>query len=350
VSGAALAVALSLAGPAVGPALAGDVVVWGENGRNGAVRVKAGAPGREPVLLHRIAPATARRTERHLGQVPASFGASASAFAALVHTSTVTSEDGDSISSQSTNAVVGGPLRGPAGALAGCVPRRGDAGCGEACGGPDALAVDGERIAIAASGGPCDRYEAWRTTIAVDGVAVDAGRPNDLREMALAGRYLAWLQDGDGVLVVHDLEAGAAVLRLAARDAGARGFDELALQPDGTIAFTAYRRRGPAQRLGWAAPGSPGVRLVDRRAAYGDIALSGGRVLYERLLGEFGGELILRPLTGGEERKLAHFPERRRRVGDLDLDGARATWAAQPTRRGYDPPPRGPARIVLRSL
>ena len=55
-------------------------------------------------------------------------------------------------------------------------------------------------------------------------------------------------------------------------------------------------------------------------------------------------------LVVGPARRLAHFPERRRRVGDVDLDATRATWAVQPTRRGYEGTPRGPARIVVRSL
>jgi hypothetical protein len=93
------------------------------------------------------------------------------------------------------------------------------------------------------------------------------------------------------------------------------------------------------------------VRVAARHAAARGIALAGGRVLYERIVSErhFRGELIIRTL-GGLPRRLASFPEHRRRVGDFDLDGTRATWAAQPTRRGYDPQPRGPARIVVRRL
>jgi hypothetical protein len=61
----------------------------------------------------------------------------------------------------------------------------------------------------------------------------------------------------------------------------------------------------------------------------------------------FSGELLLRPLTGGAARRLAFFPERRLRVGHLDLD---ATGATRPMRRGYEERPRGPARIVVREL
>ena len=75
-------------------------------------------------------------------------------------------------------------------------------------------------------------------------------------------------------------------------------------------------------------------------------------MLYERAVSErrFTGELMLRSLADGTARRLAFFPERRRRVGHLDLDATRATWATQPMRRGYEPRPRGPARIVVREL
>ena len=62
------------------------------------------------------------------------------------------------------------------------------------------------------------------------------------------------------------------------------------------------------------------------------------------------GELRLRSLADGSARRVAFFPERRRRVGDLDLDATRATWVTRPTGRGYDPPLRGPATIVVRGL
>jgi hypothetical protein len=172
-----------------------------------------------------------------------------------------------------------------------------------------------------------------------------------VRDVALAGRYVAWIRERDlsGELVVHDLVTGADVVRLTLDDLAARGLDELALQQDGAVAF-AYSNRN-FQRIAWAAPGTPGVRVLDR-GTFDGVALAGGRVLYERTVSErrFSGELLLRPLAGGEPRRLAFFPERRWRVGHLDLDATRATWATRPMRRGYDERPRGPARIVVREL
>jgi hypothetical protein len=348
--------------PAVGPVLAGDVVLWGEEGRNGAARVMSGAPGRAPVLVYRIAPATARKTTRGFMGYPATFAASSTTFAAFTHTSTVTDSGSDYVATGSTTAAIGGPFRGPVQVLAGCIPARGDLGCGESCDHATGVTVDADRIAVAFERrDSCDRPEAgvaWITLHAPDGartIPAASGPPGAyVRDLRLAGQYLAWILWGEvHELVVFDLTKGAVVARVTARDLGATHIDELDLQPDGTVAFVYGGRR--ARRgvpLGWTAPGRPGVRVLDRHAGYRDIAVSGGRVVYERVLSDsrFTGELVVRSLEGGPARRLAFFPERRRRVGDLDFDGARATWAEQPTRRGYDPPPRGPGRIVVRSL
>jgi hypothetical protein len=347
--------------PAVGPVLAGDVVLWGEEGRTGAARVMSGAPGRAATLVYRIAPSTARKTERGFMGYPATFAGSSTAFAAFTHTSTVTASGSDSVSTGSTTAVVGGPLRGPARVLAGCIPPRGGLGCGGSCDEPTGVAVDGDRIAVAESSELCNRPEEGRTWITVHGpagtttVPVDAGVPGAyVRDLRLAGRYLAWVHLGEvDELVVFDLAAGAAVVRVTDRDLGATSLEELDLQPDGTVAFVyGGRRAHRGIRLGWTAPGRPGIRVLDRHAGYRDSAVAGGSVVYERVLSErhFTGELVLRALDGGPANRLAYFPERRRRVANLDFDGRRATWAEQPTRRGYDPPARGPARIVVRTL
>jgi hypothetical protein len=348
--------------PAVGPVLAGDVVLWGEEARTGAARVMSGAPGRRATLVYRIAPSTARRTERGFMGYPATFAGSSAAFAAFTHTSTVTASGSDYVSTASTTAVVGGPLRGPPRVLAGCIPPRGDLGCGGSCDDePSGVAADGDRIAVAESRGPCDRPEEGRAWITVHGpagtttVPVGSGVPGEyVRDLRLAGRYLAWIHWGEvDEVVVFDLAAGAAVVRVTARDLGAVHIEQLDLQPDGTVAFVyGGRRAHRGIRLGWTAPGRPGIRVLDRHAGYRDIAIAGGRAVYERVLSDrhFTGELVLRALDGGPAKRLAYFPERRRRVANLDFDGRRATWAEQPTRRGYDAPARGPARIVVRTL
>lgn len=343
---AAVAVSATLA---VGPAFAGDSVMWGEEARNGAVRVL-----KDGVLVHRVAPATARETERGFGGTTQVFAASAERFAAIVSTSTVVFEESDSVTSANSEGLISRRFDGPAELLGGSIPRRGDQSCRgrSAYEHLDAVDVDGDRVAFGmfsdectADSGPWDD-----SVVVVSGGArttIPTGQQGFIRDVALAGRYVGWVRE-PGEVVVRDLEAGVDVIRLTADDLGARGFEELALRDDGTVAFRVDNRN--FSRIAWAAPGNPGVRVLDR-GSFDGLALAGDRVLYERTVSErrFTGELILRPLDG-PARRLAFFPERRRRVGDLDLDATRATWATRPVRRGYEPRPRGPARIVVRSL
>ena len=349
---AATAVALGLT---VGPAFAGESVMWGEEAPNGATRVVLQLPDREPLLVHRIAPPTARNTDRGFRSTTGSFAASADGFAAVVVTSTSIQEDFDSASSVTSSAAVSGRFGAPVEVVSGVIPERGGEGC---AGRPayqyvESVAVDGERLAVGQFEDECTADNGpWNDTVKVYDrgavTTVHTGEQGFIRDLALAGRYVAWVRDADeDEVVVHDLEAGADVLRLTQDDLAARGFDELALQDDGTVAFSMSNRN--FERLAWASPSAPGVRAIARGPEFRGLALDGGRVLYERVR-RFTGELLLRPLGGGEPRRLAFFPERRRRVGDLDLDATRAVWAVHPTKRGYDPPATGPARVVVRGL
>jgi hypothetical protein len=350
------AVAVSV-GLAAGPAFAGDAVMWGEEARNGAVRVMMGAPRREPLLVHRVPPATARKTERGFSGTASVFAASAERFGAIVSTSTVTFEESDSISVASTNAAVSGRFGHATEILSGSIPLRGDQGCSgqPVYEHPEAVDVDGDRVAIGLFSDECTADNGpWDDIVVVvaDGARTEirAGIQGFIRDVALAGRYVAWVREGEqDEIVVHDLAAGAPVLRVTEDEAAARGFDEVALQDDGTVVFMSSNRS--FRRLLWASPATPGVRQLARGFDFRDLALAGGRVLYERVVAprRFTGELLMRPLSG-EPRRLAFFPERRRRVGDLDLTATHATWAVQPTGRGYEPRPTGPARIIVRAL
>ena len=62
--------------------------------------------------------------------------------------------------------------------------------------------------------------------------------------------------------MVRDLEAGADVIRLTVDDLAHGRFDELALQDDGTVAFSLQQPELP--RIAWATPGTPGARVLDR--------------------------------------------------------------------------------------
>jgi hypothetical protein len=346
------AVAAVSAGLAVGPAFAGDAVMWGEEAPNGAVRVM-----KDGVLVHRVPPATARRTERHFGGTTQVFAASDERFAAIVSTSTVTFAESDSFSTAVATGLISGRFKGPVEVLSGSLPRRGDQGCRgrTAYEHVDAVDVDGDRMAFGMFSDECVVDNGpWDDSVnVVEGggrTTVAQGVQGLIRDVALAGRYVGWVRESrtanDYELVVRDLESGADVVRLTSDGLVTRRIDEIALQDDGKVAFKYVNRN--FQRIGWAAPGTPGARVLARGDEFEGLALAGDRVLYERKK-RFEGDLVLRALSGAT-RRLAHFPERRRRAGHLDLDATRATWATQPTGRGYEPPPRGPARIVVRKL
>jgi hypothetical protein len=267
-----------------GPTFAGDSVVWGEKARSGALRVM-----HDGELIHRVPPAKGLRLEE--------LEASSERFAMLAVRWKRT-DGGGAVGTPLRP--VGGPLKGPA------EPLR------ERC--AESLAVDGDRIVMGSACGIAIHSPAGVTKL-------DVG---DVHDVALAGRYLAWT--GDDV-VVHDLVAGADVLRIGARELRAGLLDEVAVQPDGIVAFTYGGQEG--HQVAWAAPGTPGVVGLDAAPRVDDLRMAGGRVLYERRRGvtERRRTLLLRTLSDGTARRLARFDQRRRRRGDLDLEPGRAAWA-----------------------
>ena len=330
-----------------GPRIAGLETVWGEE-RDKGVRVVIGAPSAKARAPYRLPDSGARKTERVFFQTPWSLSASPTHVAAIVVTGTITSEGSDFVGTTVTLAAVGGPLGAPA-RSSGVTPRRGDTPCRGTCESPEAVAVDGARIAVSERYGECGRRTEGASRIAVhEGGAVHAlAVPQEPMILQLAGRYVAWVaEDGRRAeLVLHDLAAGTEVRR-------ERRFaiEDVDLDPDGTVAFT-YADGPRDRRLAVLDAGTPGLRVLDRHVASRGVALAGERVLNERLdRGHFRSRLLPREIDGGV-RRIATFTPRRRRVGDLDLSPRRAVWAAQRTRSaGYEAKPSGPARIVSRVL
>jgi hypothetical protein len=236
-------------------------------------------------------------------------------------------------------AALGAPFGGPAALIAGSLPER----AGDWCEGEDFhrdiddLDVDGDRLALAEVGYSCPRGPFENTvTVHAGGAATTLPVQTDggIEDVELAGRFVAWVTFGSGrrELTIYDLDAGTTVLRVRSPS-----IDEIELQDDGTVAMV-YRGG-----LGWARPGTPGIRRLDRRPGFA-IALHGGRVLYERITSAipWRSTLRLRSLAGGASRRLDSFTDRRPRVRGLDLDAGRATWAVRPRGR--------PPRIVVRDL
>lgn len=319
-----------------GPALAGDRVAWGELTAPSAARVVSAVPGAAPVVTGSIAPATTTGTTRGFLQFPASFAASADVVAGLAFTATTVSDEGDSIGQAVQTAAVGGPLAGPLALLSGSFPPVVSGGpCSGSYRFPEGVDVDGARIAVAEQSGDCGDVATPLLSVALFDAAgrrdVTLSHGGQVGNLRIAGNLLAWVRRGRrDLLIVRDLGSGAVLRRISARSLGARYFDALALRPDGGLAFTyGGRRDRRGIRLGFSAPGSERVRVLDRDAGARDVALAGGRVLYERVLGpSYRTSLVLRRIRGnGHGRTLARFGARRERAGSLDFDGDRATWA-----------------------
>jgi hypothetical protein len=343
---AGIVLALALASPATaatvawrspetGPALSGSEVLWGARGSDGSIRVMAGAPGRRPRIVHRIAGAPDEETSRHIWDLEAS----SHAYAFQVETFTSGPRRFGS-NGETARAAFAGPPSGGAALIAGSMPDRVDDSCGMR---PQAVEIDGTRIAVATAD-ECELRGRLSITIhdgTGDSRVVEAGRGGGFGGLAFAGRYVAWFDSYARELVLYDLEAGRELRRLRTRDVGGGHFGMLDVDAGGALVFSL----SPPHRstLGALLPGRPGVAILDRRLPLlADFAVDGGLVLYARRPPRAArSDIVLRGLTGGPARTLRRFPAPGL-VGGFDLESALATWVEYR-------PPRG-TRIVMREL
>jgi len=323
--------------PAMGPVLAGSDVVWGEEARDGSIRVVRGAP-RE--VAWSLAPTTAPRSERGFMHTPWALAASEHGWAALPYVGTVTSESFDSVSTSIDIAAVSAHWGEPPAVVSGEIADRGDRQCAPGSWSAGAVAVDGDRVAVAETA--CATFE---QRVVVDGTAVPVG--DVPRALALAGRWLAWTTGvgaGDS-LTICDLSTGQRALRLTRGDLG-RWIEDIDLAEDGRVLFTMAGPGDFGSLLAIAQPGVPEVRHLLRRVAPRGIALAGDGVLYTRYKDRHYRRSVLKleSIEGGIVRKLATFRRGRRQVGDVDLSESRAVWAVRGARVTHG------RRIVLRRL
>jgi hypothetical protein len=325
--------------PAVGPVLAGGQVAWGNVTHDGRLRVLRAAP-RTPVIA--VPRATAPKTRRGFVHTPWALAASRDAVAALVYTGTTRQTSSDSASTAESRAVLGGPWDAPA-LLSGAVTERGDEPCVPGRAVPLAVAVDGPRVAVADVEANCDTAEPAYRIVIHDGDKTTVVFPGGwVQALDLAGTHVAWALEGGEGLHIADARTGA-VERTVGRSSRIRWVGDLALAPSGALAFT-YTRGGAAfgSDVGYLASPTAKVRRLARHVADRGLGLAGGRVLYEHYRDRDyrRSELLLRRVRGGAPRRLARLRAGHRRIGDIDLDATRATWAVGGAH----------ARIVLRRL
>lgn len=168
------------------------------------------------------------------------------------------------------------------------------------------------------------------------------------RDLALAGRYLAW-RSGAGV-TVYDLTAGRRLYRVAAPGEAIAAFD---VQADGKLAL-ALAPGGRTARLAWTAQGSPRLHRLGLPVALPArgpaVRLAGDRIVFERPSSGATVQLAAADLRG-RMHFLARFARRLEQVGGFDADSTRVAWASRRiTSTRVDCPPPGQGRpCVLRT-
>ena len=142
----------------------------------------------------------------------------------------------------------------------------------------------------------------------------------------IAGRFVAWREGRDAIVVFDRMRRRVAYRRLFPR------IESYDLQRDGKLVVVYHLRSAAAPAwVAWRSQRSDGrglpfrIRIPDRRNAA--VRIAADRILVERALSRTFSALVLSDLHG-RTRRIARFAGQVRRAGDFDLDGTRVTWAS----------------------
>lgn len=169
------------------------------------------------------------------------------------------------------------------------------------------------------------------------------------RDIAIAGRYVAWSEGRD--VVVYDRIARKTAYRAPVGREGIGvdlGFD---LQRDGKLAV-AYRlvevaRAGPTT-IAWFSRSAPRLHVLRSRGSETRIRLAGNRIAFERFMGQKTSVLVVATLGGKSEAIARIAPPVRLRSG-FDFDGPNIVWASDRVTSGrVDCPPPGQERPCVK--
>jgi hypothetical protein len=314
-----------------GPALAGGAVVWGEEYRDGSLAVIRRRPGRGARVVHRIAAPSGRDRERSFLGLPGALSASPSWIAYGLDDAKVT-VDGDQVSSEAHSLAFGAR---DGGVFHDLLP-----GCDDAA--YIATASEGDAVAIGQTHGSCGDEEATRVWL-IDGDAAPRliyqapGPFVAMRQVQLAGRWIAWseggLGAGDRQITVADRAGGSIAARLTPRDfAGGSSFSAFDIDAAGNVVALG----GPQPRcyyvcVTWRNIGGGPAHTISRRALDGRVAIANGRIAYVTIKGLHPRRLIVADLAGKPVRRLGRFSRTRRPIGDLALSGNRIAWGVLST-------------------
>ena len=225
------------------------------------MRVVIGAPGREPMLAYRSRRDAPGEPERGFSALGRGLRRIGDPLRGVASTATITHAEFDNVTTAVTTAAIGGPFRGPVAAAERCdpaarrrrcqglVPVRHRRGCRRR---PDRPRRVRRRVHAGqrAVGRPRHGRRRRRPHHDPDGHAGRSSATSHSRAATSPGSAMATATRSSCTISSRRGRAAFDCER-PARDL----VDELALQPDGTVAISYGDRTG--QRLGWAAPGSP---------------------------------------------------------------------------------------------
>lgn len=310
-----------------GPAFAGRALVWGEEYRDGSLAVIRQRPGRRAQVVHRIATPSGRDRERSFLGLPGALSASSKWIVYGLDNAKVT-VDGDLVvhepHSRAFGTYGGGPFRE-------LLP-----GCGDAA--YVATATEADAVAIAQVGGSCGGEYATRVWVIEGGagprlVYRAPGARVAMRQVQLAGRWIAWSEGGSGAgdkrITVADRASGNIAARLTPGDfAGGTTFSAFDIDAAGNVVALS----GPQPRcyyvcVTWRNINGGPRRTISRRALDGRVAVANGRVAYVSVRGLSPDRLIVADLAGKPIRRFGRFSRARRPIGDLAMTDDSIAWA-----------------------
>jgi hypothetical protein len=322
-----LATATAFASPAstagtanAGPALAGDTVVWGQEYADGRAVLYSRAPGQPRRALLRLAAVKGRGHKRDFGGVPGAVSASPSQVAFALQDSVSRREDSDVVGIEAyvepQLSTVGSPFTNPLGCRGAYV----------------STAVEGDTVAIGVYGGQtCEGI--WIAGSPARRISTDAM----MRQVRLAGPWVAWVSPNERTIKVADVATGALVATFPGKwdvfDIDERG-NIVASLGNRIVAFTVSDSH---------------QRVLARRIWSSTVATAGGRVAYIAADKRGGpGRLLLIDLQGHVLRRLYRYGPARRPTGEVALTDRRAAWSVLHTRDEYAVV--GPGSVLTVSL
>jgi hypothetical protein len=149
----------------------------------------------------------------------------------------------------------------------------------------------------------------------------------------IAGRYLAWLEEGTGQpytasgITVYDWLLGTVAYRLPKASMPGDVHD-LDLQDDGKVAFSFAGKNG---QVAWASQSEPSAHVLDlpARANY-EVRIAGDRIGYEAGRHAGAGELTLADIgvsdLAGHTHRVGTLGEGSVFTDDFDFDGTHLAW------------------------